>query len=128
MSTGTPPADRWYSPTHQWARRLDDGRVEIGITHYAQDALGDVVFVDLPATGSTLARGEPFMVIESVKTASDVHAPVSGRVEEVNEALRDAPERLNSDPYANWLVRASSSDDPAAIGLADAATYTASLG
>lgn len=123
-----PPADRRYSPTHQWARRLSDDRIEIGITAHAQDALGDVVFADLPQVGATLLAGEPFMVIESVKTASDVHAPVAGVVTEVNEALRDAPEQLNADPYGAWLVRAAPAAGAAeAPGLLDAAAYAASL-
>jgi glycine cleavage system H protein len=127
-AAAAPPVDRHYSATHQWARRLPDGRIEIGITAHAQDALGDIVFADLPPLGTRLVQGEPFMVIESVKTASDVHAPVAGTVNEVNASLRDAPEALNSDPYGSWLVRVESSDDPTAAPLADAASYTASLG
>lgn len=124
-----PPADRFYIPTHQWARELAPGRVEIGITAFAQDALGDVVFADLPKPGAVLVAGEPFMVIESVKTASDVHAPVAGTVVEVNEALRDSPESLNTDPYGTWLVRVEAAPDAlSAPGLLDAAAYAASIG
>ena len=124
-----PPADRRYIPTHQWARELAPGRVEIGITAFAQDALGDVVFADLPKPGAVLVAGEPFMVIESVKTASDVHAPVAGRVVEVNEALRDSPESLNTDPYGAWLVRIDAAADAlSAPGLLDAQAYGASIG
>jgi glycine cleavage system H protein len=123
------PGDRRYSSTHQWARAVAPGRVEVGITAFAQDALGDVVFADLPRPGTVLVAGEPFMVIESVKTASDVHAPVSGTVVEVNESLRDSPERLNSDPFGAWLVRVDAAPDAlAAAGLLDAAAYSASLG
>jgi glycine cleavage system H protein len=123
------PADRCYVPTHQWARELSPGRVEIGITAFAQDALGDVVFADLPKAGAVLVAGEPFMVIESVKTASDVHAPIAGTVVEVNESLRDSPESLNTDPYGAWLVRVDAAPDAmSASGLLDAATYGASLG
>lgn len=124
-----PPADRRYIPTHQWARELAPGRVEIGITAFAQDALGDVVFADLPKPGAVLVAGEPFMVIESVKTASDVHAPVAGTVVEVNEALRDSPESLNTDPYGAWLVRIEATPDALSTpGLLDAKTYGASIG
>lgn len=141
MTMQTPPDDRRYIPTHQWAREIAPGRIEIGITAFAQDALGDVVFADLPKPGAVLVAAEPFMVIESVKTASDVHAPVAGTVVEVNEALRDSPESLNTDPYGAWLVRVdvgpgsgpSSGPDAAstalsAPGLLDAATYAASIG
>ena len=124
-----PPADRRYIPTHQWARELAPGRVEIGITAFAQDALGDVMFADLPKVGAVLVAGEPFMVIESVKTASDVHAPVAGTVVEVNEALRDSPESLNTDPYGTWLVRVEAAPDAlSAPGLLDAAAYAAAIG
>jgi len=125
----SPPADRFYIPTHQWARELAPGRVEIGITAFAQDALGDVVFADLPKPGAVLVAGEPFMVIESVKTASDVHAPVAGTVVEVNEALRDSPESLNADPYGAWLVRIEAAPDAlATTGLLDSAAYAAVMG
>jgi glycine cleavage system H protein len=124
-----PPADRRYIPTHQWAREIAPGRIEIGITEFAQDALGDVVFADLPAAGKMLVAGEPFMVIESVKTASDVHAPVAGTVVEVNEALRDSPQSLNADPYGAWLVRIEAAHDAlSAPGLLDAQAYGASMG
>ena len=111
MTETLPPDDRRYVPTHQWARQVAPGRVEVGITAFAQDALGDVVFADLPKVGAVLVAGEPFMVIESVKTASDVHAPVAGTVVEVNEALRDSPESLNTDPYGAWLVRVEAAPD-----------------
>jgi glycine cleavage system H protein len=123
-----PPPDRCYVSTHQWAREVAPGRVEIGISAFAQDALGDVVFADLPKAGAVLVAGEPFMVIESVKTASDVHAPVAGTVVEVNEALRDSPESLNADPYGAWLVRIEAASDAlSAPGLLDAATYAATI-
>ncbi|MFO0481220.1 MAG: glycine cleavage system protein GcvH [bacterium] len=124
-----PPGDRRFVPTHQWARQVAPGRVEVGITAFAQDALGDVVFADLPKVGAVLVAGEPFMVIESVKTASDVHAPVAGTVVEVNEALRDSPESLNTDPYGTWLVRVEAAPYAlSAPGLLDAAAYAASIG
>lgn len=121
----TPPDDRRYAPTHQWARTLPDGQVEIGITAYAQSALGDVVFVDLPQPGHALMAGEPFMVVESVKTASDVHAPLGGVVREANAALRDAPESLNDDPWSHWLVRIDPA--PGEAAPLDAAAYRALL-
>ncbi|MBC7780467.1 MAG: glycine cleavage system protein GcvH [Proteobacteria bacterium] len=130
MSTGAAdlPDDRRYSATHQWARRLASGQVEIGITAYAQDALGDIVFADLPAIGATIVAGESFMVIESVKIASDVHAPLGGVVEEVNETLRDQPEALNADPFGAWLVRvAPDADSSADSALLDAASYARSI-
>ena len=128
MTETLPPGDRRYVATHQWARQVAPGRIEIGITAFAQDALGDVVFADLPKPGAALVAGEPFMVIESVKTASDVHAPVAGTVVDVNEALRDSPESLNTDPYATWLVRIDAAPDAlSAPGLLDAAAYAAAL-
>ncbi|MCX7200072.1 MAG: glycine cleavage system protein GcvH [Proteobacteria bacterium] len=129
MTETLPPDDRRYVPTHQWARQVAPGRVEVGITAFAQDALGDVVFADLPKVGAVLVAGEPFMVIESVKTASDVHAPVAGTVVEVNEALRDSPESLNADPYGAWLVRVEAAPDAlATTGLLDSAAYAAVMG
>jgi glycine cleavage system H protein len=129
MTETLPPDDRRYVPTHQWARQVAPGRVEVGITAFAQDALGDVMFADLPKVGAVLVVGEPFMVIESVKTASDVHAPVAGRVVEVNEGLRDRPESLNTDPYGAWLVRVEAAPDAlATTGLLDSVAYAAVMG
>ena len=129
MTETLPPDDRRYVPTHQWARQVAPGRVEVGITAFAQDALGDVVFADLPKVGAVLVAGESFMVIESVKTASDVHAPVAGTVVEVNEALRDSPESLNTDPYGTWLVRVEAAPDALkTTGLLDSVAYAASIG
>ena len=129
MTETLPPDDRRYVPTHQWARQVAPGRVEVGITAFAQDALGDVVFADLPKVGAVLVAGESFMVIESVKTASDVHAPVAGTVVEVNEALRDSPESLNTDPYGAWLVSVEAAPDAlATTGLLDSAAYAAAMG
>jgi glycine cleavage system H protein len=129
MTETLPPDDRRYVPTHQWARQVAPGRVEVGITAFAQDALGDVVFADLPKVGAVLVAGEPFMVIESVKTASDVHAPVAGTVVEVNESLRDSPESLNTDPYGAWLVRVEAAPDAlATTGLLDSVAYAAAMG
>jgi len=99
-----------YSKDHEWAR-LEDGRVRMGITDYAQDALGDVVFVQLPAVGAEVAAGASFSEVESTKSVSDIYAPVAGVVVEVNDELVDAPERLNEDPYGDgWLCVLEPSD------------------
>ncbi len=100
------PADRQYTRSHEWARQLADGTVEVGISDHAQAALGDLVFVELPETGRTLGEGEACAVVESVKAASDVYAPVAGTVVAVNEALSRSPELVNSDPYGSgWMLR-----------------------
>ncbi len=112
-----------YSATHQWARREDDGTVSVGITDHAQEMLGDVVFIDNPGIGSSVKQGEVCGVIESVKAASDIHAPLSGEVIMVNADLADAPEKVNQDPYAAWMFRVKPAD-PAEFGvLLDAAAY-----
>ena len=100
-----------YSATHEWSK-LEDGVVTVGITDFAQDQLGDVVFVELPQTGQTLSAGDAAAVVESVKTASDIYAPVSGEVVEVNGELEDAPEKLNESPYeGGWLFKLRVSDE-----------------
>ncbi|MDE2337945.1 MAG: glycine cleavage system protein GcvH [Gammaproteobacteria bacterium] len=100
------PSDLKYTRTHEWLRTLPDGTVEVGITDHAQHSLGDLVFVEVPEAGRTVTAGEPFAVVESVKAASDVYAPLSGEVTEGNGALAGAPETLNTDPYgAGWLAR-----------------------
>ena len=97
------PDDLHYTPDHEWAR-LEGGQIRIGITDYAQDALGDVVFVQLPAPGAAVQSGESFAEVESTKSVSDIYAPVAGTVVEVNAELADAPQRLNEDPYGEgWL-------------------------
>jgi len=122
------PADIRYAKSHEWAKLLGDGSVEIGISDHAQAALGDLVFVEAPAVGRTLGAGEACAVVESVKAASDVYSPVAGTVTEVNGELANAPELINSDPYgAGWLFRLR----PAAAGALDAlltaADYEAAL-
>lgn len=92
-----------YTKEHEWVRQ-ENGLMYIGITNYAQLAMGDIVFVELPKVGKNLKAGDPLSVVESVKTASDVYSPVSGTVMEVNEALISAPELLNSEPYENWIA------------------------
>ena len=111
------PADLKYARTHEWARLLPDGRIEIGITDHAQQALGDLVFVEVPEPGRTLEAGAACAVVESVKAASDVYSPVSGTVVESNAQLAAAPELVNQDCYGRgWLIRVQ----PAAAGAPDA--------
>jgi len=117
-----------YSPDHEWLRTEGEEAV-VGITAYAADELGDVVFVELPDLGRALARDEAFGVIESVKTASDLHAPAAGEVIAVNGALADAPELVNSEPYgAGWMIRLRLADPAAGEGLLDAAAYRDTIG
>jgi glycine cleavage system H protein len=119
------PADLRYSSDHEWIR-VDGNIVTIGITEYAQDALGDVVFVEIPDAGRSVAAGESFSEVESTKSVSDIYAPVTGSVTEVNDALEAAPELLNSDPYgAGWICRIEVSDPGELDGLMDADAYRA---
>ncbi len=105
------PGDLIYTSEHEWLRREDDGSVTIGITEHAQAALGDLVYVEMPETGQTLERGGDMAVVESVKAASDVLAPIAAAVVAVNEELADDPEKINVDPYgAGWIVRLRPSD------------------
>jgi glycine cleavage system H protein len=106
------PDDLRYTADHQWARR-EDGRVRVGITDYAQDALGDVVFVELPEPGSTVEAAAPMSEVESTKAVSDVLSPINGVVVEVNPELADAPERLNDDPYGEGWICLIEPSDPA---------------
>ena len=120
------PAELRYSKDHEWARLEPTGRVRVGITDYAQDALGDVVFVELPATGTVLASGDTFGEVESTKSVSDLYAPVGGTVVEVNDMLTDAPEKLNEDPYGEGWICLIESDDAAQFDLLlDASAYSA---
>ncbi|HEX2863876.1 MAG TPA: glycine cleavage system protein GcvH [Deinococcales bacterium] len=115
-----------YTKTHEWLRQEADGTVTVGITDFAQEQLGDIVYVELPAIGKALEPGKAAAVVESVKTASDIYTPVAGEVIAVNEALADQPERLNEAPYeAGWLFRLRPSGAPA--GLLDAAGYAAQV-
>lgn len=105
------PAELKYASTHEWARWEEDGSVTVGISDHAQEALGDVVFVELPDLGAQLAASDEAGVVESVKAASDIYAPVSGEVIAVNEVLEDAPETVNSDPYNDgWFYRLQPAD------------------
>ncbi|MCR5005987.1 MAG: glycine cleavage system protein GcvH [Clostridiales bacterium] len=116
------PKDLQYTRTHEWIRYQGDSAY-IGITDYAQDQLGDLVFVNLPEEGDELMAGEPFADVESVKAVSDVNAPVTGVVEEVNEGLADAPEAMNEDPYEAWFVKVG--EISATVELMDAEAYEA---
>ncbi len=118
------PSNLLYAATHEWVSS-DGDQITVGITDYAQHALGDVVFVELPEVGRTLEQGESFGAVESVKAASDVYAPVGGEVIEVNQALEDVPETVNSDPYAaGWMIKLRARDFEGERGaLMDAAAY-----
>ena len=118
------PNDLKYTDSHEWIRAEADGTVTIGITDHAQAALGDLVFIELPAVGRKLAAGEACGVVESVKAASDVYAPIAGEVVAGNDAAVAAPEQINADAYANWLWRMKPADAGALAGLLDAAAYT----
>jgi len=106
------PGDLMYTSDHEWLRREDDGSVTIGITDHAQEALGDLVYVELPEVGQELDTGGDMAVVESVKAASDVYAPIAGEIIAVNEELGDDPERINADPYGDgWIVRMQPSEE-----------------
>ena len=121
----TIPANLRYTESHEWILDNGDGTVTIGITDHAQESLGDVVFVDLPEVGQELGAGEEFGVIESVKAASDLYAPLAGEVVEVNEALEDAPETVNEAPYeGGWIAKLKLADESELSKLLDAEAYT----
>ena len=122
------PADRKYTASHEWVRSEPDGTLSTGITDHAQDALGDLVFIELPAVGRALRAGEACAVVESVKAASDVYAPVAGTVIAVNDAVVASPEKVNADAYGNWLYRLKPADPADAAKLLDAAAYIAAVG
>ncbi|MDR5905930.1 glycine cleavage system protein GcvH [Franzmannia qiaohouensis] len=120
------PSNLRYTKSHEWVLDNGDGTVTLGITDHAQQALGDVVFVELPEVGQELASGEEFGVIESVKAASDLYAPLGGEVVAVNDALEDAPETVNESPYEDgWIAKLKLSDSDALDALLDAEAYGA---
>ncbi|MEO5700554.1 MAG: glycine cleavage system protein GcvH [Casimicrobiaceae bacterium] len=121
------PADLNYTASHEWVRRETDGTVTIGITDHAQAALGDLVYLELPEVGRKLAQGEACAVVESVKAASDVYAPMAGEVVAVNAAITATPESVNQDAYAAWLYRLRP-DAAEATNLLDAKGYQAAIG
>jgi len=115
--------DRRYAATHEWARLEDDGSVAVGVTDHAQELLGDLVFVELPEVGKSYAKGQACGVVESVKAASDIYAPVSGEVTAVNSELSGSPERINEDAHATWIFKLRPSDLGELATLMDAAAY-----
>jgi glycine cleavage system H protein len=118
------PENLKYAKSHEWVKDNGDGTVTVGITDHAQDALGDIVFVELPSVGTQFSAGDTFGVVESVKAASDVYAPVGGEVLEVNSALEDSPETINDAPYeGGWLMKLKISDAADLDGLLDASAY-----
>ncbi len=122
------PTDLKYTASHEWIRSEPDGTITIGITDHAQEALGDLVFIELPAVGRKVKAGEACAVVESVKAASDIYAPVSGVVTAGNSQVTDAPETVNADAYGHWLYKLRP-DNAADLGsLLDAAAYTAVAG
>lgn len=118
------PADLKYTKSHEWVKLEADGSVTVGITDHAQEALGDIVFLDLPEAGRQLNGGEECAVVESVKAASDIYAPVAGEVVARNDAAIDAPESVNQDAYAAWLFKLKPADAAQLDALLDAAAYT----
>lgn len=123
-----PPSSLKYTASHEWIRYEDNGLVSIGITDYAQTALGDVVFLDLPEIGRKVNAGDACAVIESVKAASDIYAPLTGEIITVNEAARSTPESINTEPYTTWLFRLKPVDLVDLDGLMSAEEYAASIG
>lgn len=121
------PADLKYTASHEWVRAEADGTLTVGITDHAQEALGDVVYLELPEAGRSVAAGEACAVIESVKAASDIYAPLAGEVIESNTAAVDAPESVNGDAYATWLFKLKPADGAALSRLLDAAGYGAEI-
>jgi len=121
------PADLKYTESHEWVRRETDGTVTIGVTEFAQEALGDMVFVELPEVGRSLAKGEACAVVESVKAASDVYAPVAGTVTAVNSALTEKPELINTSAFEAWMFRLKPANAADVDALLDAAAYQANV-
>lgn len=121
------PTDLKYTASHEWARLEADGTVTIGITDHAQDLLGDMVFVENPTVGRQLSAGEECAVVESVKAASDVYAPIAGEVVAVNEAVEAEPQTLNENAFANWMFRVKPANAADLDGLMDAVAYQAAV-
>ncbi len=118
------PTELKYASSHEWLRSEGNGVYTVGITEHAQDLLGDMVFVELPEVGDSVAQGDDVAVAESVKAASDIYAPIAGEIVAVNEALTDSPELVNSAPYTDgWMFKIKASDESEVAGLLDAAGY-----
>lgn len=122
------PAELRFAESHEWARLEADGTVTVGISDHAQEALGDLVFIELPEVGKVFAAGDQAGVVESVKAASDIYSPVGGEVIEINEALADGPESVNSEPYGAWFFKLKPSAASELDTLLDAAGYKAAIG
>jgi len=122
------PADLKYTESHEWVRTEADGTLSVGITDHAQEALGDLVFIELPEVGRAVKAGEALAVVESVKAASDIYAPVAGEVVAVNSGVTEAPEQVNTDAYAHWLYRLRPAVAADAGKLLDAAAYAKVIG
>lgn len=122
------PAELRFAESHEWARLESDGTVTVGISDHAQEALGDVVFVELAEVGKTFAAGDQAGVVESVKAASDIYAPVGGEVIAVNDVLADSPEQLNEEPYGAWIFKLKPNDTAELDKLLDAAGYKSAIG
>jgi len=120
------PQELKYTSSHEWVRREPDGTITVGITDFAQEALGDIVFIEFPQLGRTAKAGEAVAVVESVKAASDIYAPVAGEIVAVNDSLKDAWEGLNQDAFAAWLFKMKPANAGEIAGLLDAAAYAAS--
>ncbi|MBK7686243.1 MAG: glycine cleavage system protein GcvH [Rhodocyclaceae bacterium] len=123
----TTPTNLKYAASHEWVKTEADGTLTIGVSDHAQEALGDIVFLELPAVGRVIKAGETVAVIESVKAASDIYAPVSGEVIAINDAAVDAPDSVNADAYAAWLFKVKPSNMSELDSLLDAAAYTATF-
>lgn len=119
----TTPDNLKYTKSHEWVKQETDGTVTVGITFHAQSQLGDVVFVETPAAGRQVKQGEECGVIESVKAAADIYAPLSGEIVAANAELADAPEKINQDPYSAWMFRIKPGNPAELAGLLDAAAY-----
>lgn len=129
MSTSTTiPTNLKYAKSHEWVKTEADGTLTVGITHHAQDALGDLVFIELPTVGKQLKAGQEAVVLESVKAASDAYSPVAGEVIAINQAVADAPETLNAAPYDAWLFKLKPATGTTLDGMLDSAGYAASIG
>ena len=122
------PADLKYTESHEWVRTEADGTLTVGITDHAQEALGDIVFFEVQELGKTVAAGDTVAVIESVKAASDIYAPVSGEIVAANDALTSAPDQVNGAPYESWLFKIKPAADASLDRLIDAGAYEKSIG
>ncbi len=121
----TTPTELKFAPSHEWVKIEADGTVAVGISDHAQEALGDIVFLEFPKVGRVVAAEEAVAVVESVKAASDIYAPVAGEIVAVNDALADTPEAVNSEPYASWMFKIKPANAADVDGLLSAADYDA---